>query len=72
MCLKLDGKRLEPEGRRKPLVLCYNKPISEVCSRDDPEKRKTVFESLPELKKWTLDQRGTLRYQHQWFVIIHQ
>jgi 23S rRNA pseudouridine2605 synthase len=47
--LRLDGKRLEPEGRRKPLVLCYNKPVSEVCSRDDPEKRKTVFESLPEL-----------------------
>ncbi|HSG62171.1 MAG TPA: pseudouridine synthase [Pseudomonadales bacterium] len=48
----LDGKPLKllkaHENRRR--VLLYNKPEGEICSRRDPEGRRSVFESLPKLK----------------------
>lgn len=33
-----------------PRVLLYNKPTGEICSRDDPSGRPTVFERLPNVK----------------------
>jgi 23S rRNA pseudouridine2605 synthase len=48
--LRLDGKPLEVDAAEQVRVLLYHKPVREVCSRDDPEGRKTVFERLPKLK----------------------
>ena len=48
--LRLDGKPLEIDAAEQVRVLLYHKPVREVCSRDDPEGRKTVFERLPKLK----------------------
>jgi 23S rRNA pseudouridine2605 synthase len=43
-----------PLNRRAPQpvarVLLYHKPPGEICSRDDPGQRATVFERLPRLK----------------------
>ena len=48
--IRLDGKRIELEDAAQVRVLIYHKPEREICSRDDPENRKTVFERLPKLK----------------------
>ena len=48
--LRLDGKPLQVDAAERVRVLLYHKPVREVCSRDDPEGRKTVFERLPKLK----------------------
>lgn len=51
-----DEDRIHIDGRpvnAKKIAhryLLYNKPEGEICSRDDPEGRKTVFDRLPRLK----------------------
>ena len=48
----VDGKKLAPQRKFKDQarVLLYNKPEGEICSRNDPEGRPTVFDRLPRLK----------------------
>ena len=50
--VELDGRRiLLPKGESQRIrVLLYNKPEGEICTRSDPEGRRTVFENLPKLK----------------------
>ena len=45
----VDGRRLHlaPENTGTPEVIAYHKPIGEICSRDDPEGRPTVYYKLP-------------------------
>ncbi len=47
-----DGKYVSHGADNKqPLrVILYNKPEGEICSRSDPEGRRTVYENLPKLK----------------------
>lgn len=39
-----------------PRVMLYNKPLGEICTRNDPEGRKTVFANLPKLDsgRWVI------------------
>ena len=47
----LDGRRIKlQEGPRTHRHVLYNKPGDEVTTRDDPEGRRSVFDSLPPLK----------------------
>ena len=48
--IRLDGKPVALDAASHVRVLLYHKPLREVCSRHDPEGRKTVFERLPRLK----------------------
>jgi len=51
--IAVDGRLLKreeaSEGVRR--VLIYNKPDGEICTRDDPEGRPTVFDRLPRPKE---------------------
>ena len=47
--IQVDGEIVEirrPE-RRQAKVIMYHKPEGEICTRDDPQKRPTIFDSLP-------------------------
>ena len=49
--IELDGKFI-PTGRKeiqRLRVILYNKPEGEICTRNDPEKRRNVFDRLPRL-----------------------
>lgn len=48
----VDGRRIKltPPQNNPLRVLLYNKPEGEICSRSDPEGRKTVYDRLPEIK----------------------
>jgi len=47
----VDGKKVNPNSAVAEMqrVLLYNKPEDEICSRKDPEGRKTVFDKLPKI-----------------------
>lgn len=48
--VKLDGKLISLRfGAQLPRVLLYHKPEGEICTRDDPEGRPTVFAKLPKV-----------------------
>ncbi|MDJ0877377.1 MAG: pseudouridine synthase [Halieaceae bacterium] len=48
--ISVDGRAVSQAEVDKTRVLLYHKPPGEVCSRKDPEGRKTVFDKLPRLK----------------------
>jgi 23S rRNA pseudouridine2605 synthase len=48
--VKLDGHLINLRfGDALPRVLMYHKPEGEIVTRDDPEKRPTVFDKLPKV-----------------------
>ena len=47
--IHVDGKLVGGRAQAHQHLL-YNKPEGEICSRDDPEGRPTVFRKLPRLK----------------------
>ncbi|MFK7864397.1 MAG: 23S rRNA pseudouridine(2605) synthase RluB [Pseudohongiellaceae bacterium] len=48
----VDGKKLASQTKQRfeRRVLLYNKPENEICTRKDPEGRRTVFDKLPPIK----------------------
>lgn len=49
--VRVNGRPIRrPAVPPPPRVLLYHKPAGEICTRDDPGQRATVFERLPRIK----------------------
>ena len=48
--ISVDGKPLDRAPAQQTRCILYHKPTGEVCTRDDPQGRRTVFQRLPKLK----------------------
>lgn len=49
---EVEGRtvRLSKKDPSKKRILMYNKKVGEISSRNDPDYKKTIFDSLPKLK----------------------
>lgn len=60
--IAIDGKPLQRAPAEETRCILYHKPTGEVCSRKDPQGRRTVFERLPRLKSGRWISIGRLDY----------
>lgn len=71
--LKLDGKPLSAKRlwqQSEHQVILYNKPVGEVCTRKDPEGRRTIFQSLPTPKQGRWVSVGRLDINTSGLIIL--
>jgi len=60
--ITVDGRALNRQPATQTRCILYHKPSGEVCSRKDPQGRRTVFERLPTLKTGRWISIGRLDY----------
>ena len=60
--ITVDGKPLVAPSSEETRCILYHKPTGEVCTRSDPQGRRTVFERLPKLKSGRWISIGRLDY----------
>jgi 23S rRNA pseudouridine2605 synthase len=47
--IRVNGRRIHPKRlQHTPQhIICYHKPVGEICTRRDPEGRANIFQNLP-------------------------
>ncbi len=60
--IAVDGKPLDAAPAEEVRCILYHKPTGEVCSRKDPQGRRTVFERLPRPRSGRWISIGRLDY----------
>lgn len=60
--ITVDGRPLMAAPAVETRCILYHKPTGEVCTRKDPQGRRTVFERLPKLKSGRWISIGRLDY----------
>jgi len=60
--IAVDGKPLGRAPAGETRCILYHKPVGEVCTRNDPQGRRTVFDRLPGLKSGRWISIGRLDY----------
>ncbi len=67
----VDGKPVRtPTHERSHRTLMYHKPPGEICSRTDPDGRRTIFESLPKLLRQRWISVGRLDFQTSGLLLL--
>ena len=69
--IEIDGKAIRmPKHEKKPRTLIYHKPPGEICTRSDPQGRRTIFESLPKVLGARWISVGRLDFQTTGLLIL--
>lgn len=70
--IKVDGREvnLAKSATQKTRVLLYHKPEGEICTRNDPEGRPTVFDRLPLLRNGRWITVGRLDFNTSGVLLI--
>jgi len=68
----IDGREIKLTHHRqlKSRVLLYHKPEGELCTRNDPEGRPTIFESLPIIRNSRWISVGRLDFNTSGLLLI--
>lgn len=67
----IDGKALRrPQREQDHRTIMYHKPAGEICSRTDPEGRRTVFDALPKILDGRWISVGRLDFQTTGLLLL--